>query len=75
MEQIEVKHTVVRAKSIDVFRSEKTGLRELNKPFYLMKPGGLMEFDFIKEETDVRELKAMIEQGLIYVMKKDDAPK
>jgi hypothetical protein len=69
MEKIEVKHTLIRARSIDEFRSERTKMRIINKPFYRERPGGAFVFDFIREDTNKRMLEAEIEQGLIYVIK------
>lgn len=67
MEKIQVTHTLIRAESIDEFRSD-TGKRILKKPYWKQLPGGLMEFEFITAETDAKELLAMIEQGIIYVI-------
>lgn len=69
VDQIEMTLVLTRAQSLDEFRSEKTELRILGKPFFRMIQGGGLVFDFISNETDAAELKAFIEQGLIYVIK------
>jgi hypothetical protein len=70
METVTVNHQLARARSIDEFRSDQDGRRILNMPYYREKPGGVYEFDFIREDTDARKLKAEIENGIIWIIKK-----
>jgi hypothetical protein len=70
METVTVNHQLTRARSIDEFRSDQDGRRILNMPYYRQKSGGVYVFDFIREDTDKQKLKAEIENGIIWIIKK-----
>ena len=70
MDELIISHHLVKAESMDVFKSG-SGRRRLEMPYYYMQPSdGSMDFHFISNATDPHWLEVQVKAGRIWILKK-----
>lgn len=70
MEKKEITETLVKATSIECFRTSSTGLRRMLQPYWVANNDALV-FAFIGNHTELDQLQWQIGEGLVWVREVD----